>query len=137
MTRRSPLHRTLTSLVAVWFALSGLVTGAGVPCPMHAGVPPAEARDAGSVAHRHGDHGASASTHASQPDAPSTPAHDCNCASDCCGVAAIALTAPAPHVAAAEVIPTRDAAPGVRAVVRAARVLLLPYANGPPTHITA
>ncbi len=121
--RRSPAHRILGALLALWFAL---VMGEPVSlhaCPMHDGVA------AG------GSHHAGAMAHASAHHAPAQPGHDggahvCSCVGKCCA-SAVPLAPSAPTVAV-HAVEVRDSGLPDHRYTPVARALILPWANGPP-----
>jgi len=144
--RRSPLFRTLATLLALWLPLVAGEPGLLQPCPMHgaeraliasfrgaSSEQPVAVEHAGG-SHRH--HQAAASTSAESGQHP-TPSHDhgnCSCIDGCTPGAAAAFVAPAApslEVATAAHVST-SAIRSVESLARPAPEYSRPYTTGPP-----
>lgn len=125
--RRSPLFRSLSALLALWFAL-GLVESAALHvCPMHDGIG-ARAADAAMPAH--------GAAHAGEAQPSETPDHGEDHLCTCMGACGVAVAVLAPEIELSEV-PTvvADGRPPVlrsRVTVRSATNYLFPPATAPP-----
>ncbi len=131
------LHRPVSALIAVWFALVLVEPAALHSCPVHGdhGAPAATLAGAthssdGPADLEHADHHAtSAGDHA-----PDESHSGCTCPDDCATAAAGMVVPDAHIIATAVVIPTTTAIVDP-AVSRPAHVRIafeLPFANGPP-----
>jgi hypothetical protein len=131
MTRsRSPLHRLVGVLLALWLVVFTTAPAAVHACPVHDG--------AGAQAHgtSHGGHnGHAAMTAMGHDEAPAPADHAskavCQCPGSCSTVTPVQLAAIAP-VDLATIVATTDPGLPEFAYVAISRALLLPYANGPP-----
>lgn len=130
--RRSPLFRSFSALLALWFAL-GLVESAAIHvCPMHDGVA-VRAADAAVPAHGAPAHAAAHGNHA---PGSGTPDHDEGHLCTCMGACGVAAAVAAPAVEPSEVpVVVADGRPPVlrsRVTVRSASSHLFPPATAPP-----
>lgn len=106
--------------------------------PVHAGAHASGHEPAHTAAHMPGQEPAHAAAHMpghgpahTAPDAP-VPPHPCDCTTNCCGVASVALLEVPATLTAVLLVPHELVAVDGALLRRKTHARLLPFANGPP-----
>ncbi len=132
--RRHWLVRTVTAVLAVWFAVKVAEPVTLHACPVHDGIT-ASANPSGAHGDTHAtmqEHGAPA--HSENPGA----SHQCQCLSDCAASIAAATVPARVSIDFAAIARAPRMAPATAVTLPAARArFTLPFANGPPASLFA